>query len=35
MLCLGSSMRVHPAAEMAEVTATKPTNKGKIIIVNL
>jgi len=28
-------MRVHPAAEMAEVTATKPNNKGKIIIVNL
>jgi len=35
MLCLGSSMRVHPAAEMAEVTATKPKSPGKIVIVNL
>jgi NAD-dependent SIR2 family protein deacetylase len=28
-------MRVQPAAEMAEVTATRPKNKGKIVIVNL
>jgi NAD+-dependent protein deacetylase SIR2 len=34
MLCLGSSMRVHPAAEMAEITATRKY-PGKIIIVNL
>ena len=35
MLCLGSSMRVQPAAGMAEATATKPLNPGKIVIVNL
>ena len=35
MLCLGSSMRVQPAAEMAEITATRASNKGKIVIVNL
>jgi NAD-dependent SIR2 family protein deacetylase len=35
MLCLGSSMRVTPAAEMAEITATRPVNPGKIVIVNL
>lgn len=35
MLCLGSSMRVQPAANMAEVVATRPKNKGKIVIVNL
>ena len=35
MLCLGSSMRVTPASGMAKITATRATNKGKIVIVNL
>ena len=32
MLCIGSSMRVNPAAQMAEATAN---NGGKLVIINL
>lgn len=34
MVAMGSSLRVNPAADMANVTATKP-RPGKLIIVNL
>jgi NAD-dependent SIR2 family protein deacetylase len=33
MLCLGSSLRVQPALEMAK--ATKIQNAGKLVIVTL
>lgn len=32
MLCIGSSLRVNPAAQMAEATAN---NGGKLVIINL
>jgi NAD-dependent SIR2 family protein deacetylase len=35
MLCLGSSLRVYPAANMVKKVIIRETFKGKIVIVNL